>query len=206
MSNITAKLDDMLVSLEDLGTEIQSNIDRLDAIQGAERQQLEATIENQISDYQNIMDKVSRSMKVLKTSKEYYEQELNNNAVFLSEYSAKLKQKRLLNNQSQSVSLKSEQNLAKTQNVTSNLSQAIDIGRATLQTSDSIHQVLLNDGLILENINKNLDSTDKLAGEGKAIADRMKRRQICISAISWIIVFLLVIALGVSVYLKFFRK
>jgi hypothetical protein len=205
MSNLTQRLDDGLSYCRSVVDQIQADIEKMDLFLPSQRIQLDSEIDRRMADFDSRITKMAGILRrVPVNSRDFFESEIESQREIHSRLMTEIADKRKAADRDPTVR-QNEAALAtarKAQGVSSDLDEAIRLGRSNIQTNATTMRTLLDDRSLLENVDGNLGVIDGEAAQGKAVALRMQRRAFIQKWIGWIVVGVLAAILAMEIALK----
>jgi hypothetical protein len=179
MSTLAQRLDDGIAFCQTAFTQLRTDISKMDLFLPSQRLQLDSEIDQRIATVDTRLTAMTSALRrVPANSREYFEGEVESLRTEFSALQREVTEKRKAAHANPSVR-QAEGDLArvrKAQGVSSDLDEAVRLGRENVRVQNVTMQTLLDDRDHLNHIDENLSDIDGEATVGTATAKRMKRR------------------------------
>lgn len=206
MSNISQRLDDMIIECETQIQKLQSDLQMLDSSLPSQRATFELEITRKLQSLESRISRMKEDARRLQPSqRDYFDGEIVSIERRYNEIQSEL-QKKTLANRNSPASRQNQQLLAnrdKSQRVTDDLDEAIRRGNDIITTGNVTMTTLNEDRRKIENIDENLHKVHQQARDGQTRAKRMLRRVVCNACLAWIIAIMMLALLACVLVLKF---
>jgi hypothetical protein len=209
MTSVGARLDGSLHDCDSLIGRVRTNLQRYDDTPAAQRVLLDAELDQLLSQADALVGRMAADLRLVPPSdRNYYENEVRSAREGCSAALTELRQKRqAAHNSPEGRQIEqARRNVDRSEKVLDNLDTAIALGNDAITTGNRTLDTLTRDREILEHIDENLMHVHQEGRTGESRIKSMARRACCHKFLVWIIVVLLLIILGVSIWYKHGRK
>jgi hypothetical protein len=201
------RLEQGSVQFEEQIEKVRHPIRRFDGLSAENRPLIDEDLARSITDLDNQLNRMTVDLKgVAPSERDYSVGELASGRADLGQVYAELRQKRMAitNNPEHRRKEQWRRNVPKSDNVVGILEGAIRTDNDTLHTGERTRALLQDDRHHFGDIDEELLETHIRAREGQSRIKGMANRALMHKYLSWIIVVVLIILLGLSVYFRFF--